>query len=162
MSSDFDQRLDKAIEKHGERADHEAERLRRSDIAKRALEQQQTDFLVSFSTVGNNVIEPPLRRVEEKLERAHQVGPTRSDEIAALRRVALARVATSKEGQIALLISRPDAGEANLSFRADPQLLKVVVQSNFGAIGPQQLDLPQVTTAYMEALVADFVEKALG
>jgi hypothetical protein len=161
MSSDFDERLDRAIVKHGEKADLEAERLRLNGITKRVLEQQQTDFLVAFSTVGNSVILPALRRVEEKLERALQAGPTRSDEIAALRRIARAHVLTSNEGQMGLIISREGKGGANLSFRADAQLLKVVVQSNFGAIGPQQLDLQQIAPVNIETLVAHFVELAL-
>ncbi|HXO42691.1 MAG TPA: hypothetical protein VN999_14655, partial [Thermoanaerobaculia bacterium] len=107
MSSDFDERLDRAIAKHTENADQEAERLRLSGIAKKEMERRQTDFLVAFSTVGSSVILPALRRVEEKLERGRQVGPTRSDEIAGLRRVAEAHITTPNEGQMGLMISRP-------------------------------------------------------
>jgi hypothetical protein len=161
MSTEFDERLDRAIAKHTENADEEAERLRLNGIAKKDTEKRQTDFLVAFSTVGSSVILPALRRVEEKLERAGQVGATRSDEIAALRRVAKAQVLASNEGEMGLIISREGKGGPHVSFRADPQLLKVVVKSNFGAMSPQQLDLQQVTSANIEALLGHFVELAL-
>jgi hypothetical protein len=160
MSSDFDERLDRAIAKHLEKADQEAETLRLQGIVKKELEQRQTTFLTDFAIASRAVILPALERANEKLERAGQAG-TRSDATVEHWRVAKADVSDS-DGQLGLHVSRPSAGTAHLSFRVDRQLLKVVVQSNFGAISPQELDLQQVTRTNIDALVAGFIELALS